>query len=290
MKALSFDQSIQITDELAYINIPISILQYCMKNVSRSAMALWMELRDITKYKNRWKTVITNKRLGERIGRSAHTAYVLVRQLVKKGLLEKVQNFGQACTLMLRYPESLLQYPVLKSATPFKNKGGNKDYSLYNNNNYVNNKICEEEERMKDPDKWPSIKENCLKCIQNTQEDIKVLKNEQKIEFGVKEGESTKQYYDRILNLSYEIRLKNQEQHLKITKLEEYLNSVFVELHRVNELLKEGKDAFLKRTSKVSVKKSFQPYNPVRKYNNYSVVKKPNNKYTGFQKYTPEYD
>jgi hypothetical protein len=295
MHAMTFEQSMQFNDELAYINIPVSILKYCIKNISRSALVLWEELRDITKYKKNWKAVITNRHLGVRIGRSAHTAYVLLKELVNYGLLVKTAHWGKACTLMLRYPEALKEHPVLKSNTPFIFKGGNKDRSLYINNNYVNsshNTTAMEDKVMNEPDKWPEMKENCLKKIQEAKQIRQKLEDEHKKDFGMLVGESGHAYTTRIMSMPPEMRLKNQDNHLKRNRIDEYINSRFVELGQLNARLNGGKEEYAKATNKYPIKKAYKPYQPYKKFNGYGVPKSgttQSNRFGG-NKYAPEYE
>lgn len=263
MKTLSYDECIDITESYAYLNIPISVIQYCTARISRSAFTLWIKLRDMTKYLTNWAISITNKLLGRYIYRSEHRAYMLLRELEDAGLIEKKHDLGKSCTIYVRMPEAIKNNPVLKSNTPCKNTGGHS--SILNNNYVINNNtttvvrtiekaactvrnfFVKQEEKnenhmtndpINNPANWQKMKEEYTVKLEDAQKRLKELQKEPADHpFTVLPGETMSAYHARIAALPKETILRGQDKTNSIIKLESYISSVNIAISNLNDRL-----------------------------------------------------
>lgn len=137
-KCKSLEESQSINDRCAYVNLPLSLQDFCIKYVSRSAIVLWTKIRALVGRSSDWSILISNKALGHLMGRTAHTIYIQLRELENIGLLEKTANPGKRSSIKVRFPQSLDQIKIIWR-TQFKNEGGQKRRSYYINNNTNNN-------------------------------------------------------------------------------------------------------------------------------------------------------
>jgi DNA-binding transcriptional ArsR family regulator len=175
-KTKSLEETKLIDNRSTYLHTPISIDDFCITYVSRSATALWRKLKTMVIHTDNWSIEMSIKKLAEKMRRSPCTISRQLKELAAVGLLEKIERKGRCHLLKVRFPQALTA--INFRLTPSKNAMTQRPYSyvLYNtkNNNtrtVVDSKIAP----VKKPDDSPIVvnlkKNNTNQALDTAAED-----------------------------------------------------------------------------------------------------------------------